>query len=128
MIDVTCAIIEMNGKILIAQRGLNTHLALKWEFPGGKVKENEQPETSIVREIEEELCIKVEPIVRLAESTFDYVNKSIRLIPFICRYKSGQLFLKVHNNYRWVKKEDLLPHDWCEADVPVVNSYLLYKR
>ena len=60
MTTVTCAIIEKEGKILIARRALDQQLAGKWEFPGGKVEDGESPEECLKRELEEEFGIQVE--------------------------------------------------------------------
>jgi 8-oxo-dGTP diphosphatase len=124
MIDVTCAIIEYDNKVLITQRSEKMHLSLKWEFPGGKVNKNEKTEDSIIREIKEELCIDVHPLFLLPESIYDYGDKIIKLIPFICKYNSGELILKEHKDAVWTLPEHLTKYDWCEADIPIVNSYL----
>jgi 8-oxo-dGTP diphosphatase len=80
MINVTCAIIIFGNKILAAQRSEKMKLPLKWEFPGGKVEENENNEECIVREIKEEINVEIEIVKKLANSIYDYGAFKINLI------------------------------------------------
>jgi 8-oxo-dGTP diphosphatase len=122
MISVTCAIIQRDDKILAAQRGQDTHLSGKWEFPGGKVDEGESEEDCIIREIREELGVEVTPTSRLSENVHDYGDKQIRLIPFQCELVSGEPVAREHASLRWVSIHDLADLTWCEADVPIVEQ------
>lgn len=76
MIDISCAIIIQNNRILCVQRGLGRHLAGKWEFPGGKVHAGETREASVVREVREELDLIVEVREQLAPVTHAYPDKT----------------------------------------------------
>jgi len=122
MISVTCAIIRKNGLILAAQRPADSHLAGKWEFPGGKLDRNETEEACIVREIREELGLDVQPARRLQPSTHDYGEKVIRLIPFECEVVSGDPVAHEHAAIKWVAPADLDELNWCEADIPIVEQ------
>jgi 8-oxo-dGTP diphosphatase len=122
MIDVTCAIIRREGKILAAQRGKDVHLAGQWEFPGGKVNLEESEEACIVREIQEELGIEVLPVRRLSDSIHDYGDKQIRLIPFECDLLKGEPIAKEHAALAWFHPKDMASLDWCEADLPIVDE------
>jgi 8-oxo-dGTP diphosphatase len=124
MIKVTCAIIEHENKTLVVQRSESMKLPLKWEFPGGKIEDNETEEASIKREIREELNIEIELISRLTPVTFKYPNFVINLIPFIATYLKGEIMLFEHKNYKWLLKEELLNLDWAEADIPIVEEFL----
>jgi 8-oxo-dGTP diphosphatase len=125
MIDVTCAlIIGHNGKVLAAQRSSSMRLPLKWEFPGGKTEAGETYEACLIREIAEELGIAVEIISPMAPSVHDDGRQAIRLIPFVCRIKSGDILLAEHAAYIWLQPEELLALDWAEADIPVCRQYL----
>lgn len=127
MIPVTCAIIEDEdtSSVLCAQRSEQMKLPLKWEFPGGKVEEGESPEACLVREIQEELGVRVEVIEQLPSNVHTYPgSKAIELIPFRCRISGGQIQLKEHRQIRWLKREALPELDWAEADIPVVSNYL----
>ena len=83
MINVTCAIIVFNGKILVTQRSEKMILPLKWEFPGGKLEENENDIDCVKREIKEELNIEIEVLKQLSNSIYDYGTFKINLIPFL---------------------------------------------
>lgn len=133
MVDVTCAIIERAGMVLVALRGQDMHLAGLWEFPGGKLREGEAPEACIVREIKEELSLAISPGAALVPSVHRYPEKTIRLIPFVCSITPNEpnkeeatceLKLKEHSECRWLWPERLREVALCPADVPVVDSYL----
>lgn len=126
MIDVSCAIILNQNKVLVAQRNRNGKLALKWEFPGGKVEKYETIRESLIREIKEELNIEIEIIEKLSPVEHYYSNFSIRLHPFLCNFKSGNLIVKEHEEIQWAEKSDLLNFDWAEADIPIVNEFLKF--
>ena len=125
MIKVSCAIIvNANGLVLVTQRSKKMSLPLKWEFPGGKIEANETPEECLIREIKEELNIEIEITASLSPNDYQYPDKLIRLIPFICRQKDGEVVLKEHADYKWLDAKDLLDLDWAEADVGVVKAYI----
>lgn len=124
-IRVACAIILKDGKILVAQRGEKMDLPFKWEFPGGKIEENESAENCLTREIKEELDIDIE-VKKPFNSIFHSYKegKRIELIPFLCGYISGHLAVKEHHKIRWIEPENLLILDWADADVPIVNDFV----
>ena len=124
VIDVTCAIININGKTLVVQRSAEMKMPLKWEFPGGKIEAGESEEECIKREILEELNIEIEIIKRLSPSCFDYGDISIRLIPFVVEYLKGEIELKEHQRYLLLDKEELRGLDWAEADVAVLEELI----
>jgi len=125
MILVTCAIIEKAGLVLVTQRSEKMALALKWEFPGGKVEEDESEEACLIREIKEELNIQIKIVKPLKPNTHHYPNgKEIQLVPFICEYLSGDFQLAEHADYKWLNKEALLGLDWAAADIPIVQEYI----
>ncbi|WP_017733536.1 (deoxy)nucleoside triphosphate pyrophosphohydrolase [Nafulsella turpanensis] len=122
---VSCAVIEQQGKILVVQRNSHMHQPLQWEFPGGKVEEGESAQECIVREIKEELGIKISILQQLElPPPFTGDKKTIQLAPFVCRWESGSLQLFEHRNYRWLLPQELLSLDWCPADIPVVKTFL----
>ena len=125
MIQVSCAIIVNSiGKVLVTQRSINMPLPLKWEFPGGKIEADETAEECLIREIREELNMEIQITGSLPPNDHQYPDKLIRLIPFICRQKDGEIILKEHADYKWLDAKDLLDLDWAEADVPIVKQYL----
>lgn len=124
MINVICAIIHLDNRVLVAQRSEKMKLPLKWEFPGGKLENRENEVDCIKREIKEELNIEIEVLKKLTNSIYDYGNFKINLIPFIAKYISGEILLSEHKDYRLLEKSELLNLDWAEADIPIVEEFL----
>lgn len=118
---VTCALIIEKGSVLVTQRSRQMPHPMKWEFPGGKVKENEKPEACIRREIREELSIEISVKKELPTVKHHYGSKALDLIPFICQHLEGIIELAEHHTYRWVPVDELEELDWLEADVEVVR-------
>lgn len=123
-IQVVCAIIYKEKKILVAQRSKSMSLPLKWEFPGGKVQPNETHEQCLHRELKEELNIEVKIQKKMTSNTHDYGNFIITLIPFTAKYVSGEIKLTEHNAIKWVEKKDLPSLEWAPADFPILNQIL----
>ncbi len=124
MINVICAIIFFNNKILVAQRSEVMKLPLKWEFPGGKLEDGESEIDCIKREIKEEINIDIEVLEKLSNSIFDYGDFKINLIPFISTYVTGEIILSEHKDYKLLDKTELLNLDWAEADLPILKEFL----
>ena len=124
MIDVTAAIIEREGKYLIARRKKRTHLEGKWGFPGGKVKKDETPEKCLRRELGEEFGIDSIVGNLFGESVYDYGNKEIRLISYDVIYISGDFVLNAHDKINWVYPKELGDYDFAEADKPFVKKLM----
>ncbi len=125
MTIVTCAVIENDGKVLCAQRSESMHLPLKWEFPGGKVEDGEDPEDCLKREIIEELGIEISIIERLPSTIHRYPGRiSFELIPFRCRLVGGELYIREHRQVKWLEKSELREMDWAEADIPILDHFL----
>jgi len=121
---VVCAIIHKQNKTLAVQRSKKMALPLKWEFPGGKIEPNETELACVTREVKEELSIDIEIGQRLTPITHEYPDFSIELIPYVSKYKSGNLTLNEHSHKRWLEKADLINLDWAAADVPIVAEYV----
>ena len=127
MINVTCAIIYFNDKILVTQRSEKMKLPLKWEFPGGKLEKDESEIECIKREIKEEINIEIKILERLSNSVYDYGTFKINLIPFTANYISGEIILSEHKDYKLIDKSELSNLDWAEADLPIVNEFLKHE-
>lgn len=123
IIPVTCVIIFHQGKVLAAQRSESMDLPGKWEFPGGKIEEGENPEDCLVREIQEELACQIKILGTLSPSEHSYSpGKLIRLIPFLAKLESFNFQLLEHKQIAWLGKEELFWVDWAEADLPIVHE------
>ena len=116
MTNVVAAIIKKDNYFLIVQRNKNKHMGLKWEFPGGKVEENETFEEALVREIKEELSIKINLHKKITEEK--YIDKKIDIVLhyYLCTHESGNIKLNEHENLAWVKKKDFDKYDFAEGD------------
>jgi 8-oxo-dGTP diphosphatase len=123
--DVVCAIIERDGRFLIARRTEGRHLALKWEFPGGKVEAGESEIEALERELFEELQVRVEVIERLTPVEYSYPERSLRLIAFRCRIVDGVPVATDHEELRWIGIDEASVYDFPEADLPVLAEYRL---
>ncbi len=119
-IDVACAVIVREGRILVAMRGKNMDHAGLWEFPGGKVVDGETPEQALVRELKEELHITVAIQQSLTPVTHAYPHLVVRLIPFVVHIVSGDPVLGEHEQMEWYHPDDLPVLPWTDADIPVV--------
>ncbi len=127
MIRVTCALIEKKEKVLITQRSAAMSQPLLWEFPGGKVEAGETEEACLIREIQEELNLIIIPLKALKPSVCTYSTKTIELIPFICSLEGGDIKLLEHAASKWATVAELKDLEWCPADIPIVEEYILLK-
>ncbi|MCI4668966.1 MAG: (deoxy)nucleoside triphosphate pyrophosphohydrolase [Bacteroidia bacterium] len=124
MIDVSCGIIEREGKVLAARKASHKPYAGKWEFPGGKLDPFETAESALIREIFEELAIQIRIVQRLPEVVHAYPYKVVRLYPIICQWVSGEPVYTDHDKIVWLDPEQLVDLDWMEADLPILDMYL----
>jgi len=125
MIDVVAAVIRMDGKILITQRLDHVHLAGLWEFPGGKVEAGESLERALVREIREELGIKIRVNDEFFTVEHDYPGKSVRLHFFNCTILDGEPAALGVANLRWVAAADLSQFNFPPADTALIAKLRL---
>ena len=126
LIEVSCAVIMDGDLVLATQRSELMPHPLKWEFPGGKLKAGETPESCIIREIREELGVKITVLQLLPSVKHYYSDSAIKLIPFVYTIRQGDIDLSEHRSYRWVHRSELEAIDWLDADVEVValvNKY-----
>ncbi|GHO65732.1 NUDIX hydrolase [Ktedonobacter sp. SOSP1-52] len=124
---VTAAILNLNGKILIAKRKKGDTLENKWEFPGGKIEPGESPEQCLAREMLEEFGVTVQVQDFVCSSTYRYQHIEIELLAYNVRYIDGQFSLHDHQEIQWVTPSDLQAYDFAAADVPIVHKLLATK-
>ena len=112
--------------MLLAQRPVDKHLPLKWEFAGGKVEPGEDPATAIIREIREELGCEVIITRALPRFAFDYTRVVIEMIPFVCvlAKDSSPPHPHEHVALAWVQPDELTDYDLAPADLPVITLYM----
>lgn len=121
---VTAAVIERDGRVLIAKRKNGWRFAGKWEFPGGKIEPNETPEECLRRELREELGIETEIGNFFCSSTYAYPHATVQLLVYRAFHVSGEYTLYDHQEIRWVLPEDLLQYDFPEADNLVIEKLI----
>ena len=127
-INVACALIENSeGKIFCCRRGPGRAMEGYWEFPGGKIEGNESKEDCIIREIQEELKSKIQPIEYIGESNYVYPDMppykgfSITMYGYRCKLISGNLELTEHTAFKWATKEEMKLMKFAEADKPFIK-------
>lgn len=121
MIQVTCALLICEGKVLITQNGAESAHPLQWEFPGGKINADETAHACIIREIKEELELDIVVIEDLVAVKHDYGIKKINLIPFVCSIVDGNLKLNNHIDRKWIAFSDLNVVDFSGADKRLIS-------
>ncbi len=122
MITVVAALINKGNKFLIAKRSTGDLNVLgKWEFPGGKVENNEDEFKAIEREILEEFDLHIKATKFLINNVCEYPNKTIDLKLYKCEYISGIFHLHDHSEYKWVDKDEILNYDLAPADIPLAK-------
>lgn len=124
ILKVTAAVIEKDGKILIAKRRIGDRHGGRWEFPGGKIDFGETPEECLRRELREELGIESEVGEFICKSTFTYMFVPIELLVYKVRYISGEFQALDHDELRWVMPSELNTYDFVKADVRVVKKLM----
>src|SRR5258708_3567069 len=121
-LQVVAAVIERDGRILIAQRRRGTSHEFKWEFPGGKVEAGEEPRAALVRELREELAIEATVGEEMAREDVAYPGRR----PIELRFYRVTAFQGEPRNLdfeqiAWTRREDLEAYDFLEGDLPFVK-------
>lgn len=119
--QVTAAVIEKDGKILIAQRRKGSTLGGKWEFPGGKVEPGETAEACLKRELREEFSIECEVGKFIIASNFRYCLVPIELLAYRVKHISGEFKLNEHDQILWVDPSQLCTYEFMPADKSIVE-------
>lgn len=126
IIDVVGAIIENEeNEVLCALRSKQMTLPNMWEFPGGKIEENETIQDTIQREIQEELdcLIKADKII-FNTTKYEYHKFIVNLTTIRCKIIKGKPKAQEHSKLIWLNKENLLSLSWAPADIPAVNKLI----
>ncbi len=125
IIPVLAAIISnAQNEILIAQRKPGLGNAGKWEFPGGKIKIGESPETGLKREIMEEMGAEIEVICPYHIVNHAIDQRSILLLAYLAVLRDEIKYMNDHSDIQWVKIPQLLTFDLAEADIPVAQRLI----
>ena len=120
---VVAALIVKQGKLLVCQRTRHQTMPLKWEFPGGKIEEGEQPRSALRRELEEELGILATVGDEVRRIQHEYPNGGkVELRFFIVREYQREIENRIFRDIQWVEPKDLPAYDFLEADLTLVKE------
>lgn len=117
-----CALVDPDGRVLIAQRPAGKTMAGLWEFPGGKIEAGERPEETVIRELQEELAITIKEAC-LAPFTFAshrYEDFHLLMPVYVCRRWEGTVTAREHGALKWVRPRDLAQYQMLPADLPLI--------
>ena len=122
LLVVSVALIDVDGRILLAQRPEGREMSGLWEFPGGKVKEDETPEVALVRELKEELGIDIAESCLAPFSFASHVYDNFHLLMplYLCRLWKGTPSPQEQQKLKWVRLENLNDYSMPPADLPLV--------
>lgn len=120
---VVAALILRDGKVLVCQRTRHQPMPLKWEFPGGKIEEGEQPRDALRRELDEELGIEARIGEEVARFQHEYKGGGVVELRFyvVHNYK-GEIENRIFRDVRWAKRSELPSYDFLEADSEFVQK------
>ncbi len=123
---VACALIDVDGRILLAQRPEGKALAGLWEFPGGKLEVGERPEDALIRELAEELGIVVKPacLAPLTFASHAYDDFHLLMPLYVCRRWEGAVVGREGQALAWVRPQKLRDYPMPPADAPLIPHLL----
>ena len=123
---VVGGLIYQNDKILICQRKEEGDHPLKWEFPGGKLKDNENNQEALKRELNEELSIEINDMIFFDEYLYEYkkISKNLKLVFFQIFQFEGEIQNKVHQQLKWIEISKLGDYDFLEGDLKIIDKLM----
>lgn len=123
LLVVAAALFDDEGRILLAQRPVGKQLAGLWEFPGGKLEPGETPEAALVRELEEELSIRVNESVLepMTFASFTYPTFHLLMPLYACKKWSGSIHPREGQAVAWVERSRLRDYPAPPADIPLFD-------
>jgi 8-oxo-dGTP diphosphatase len=117
-----CALIDPDGRILLAQRPPGRSMAGLWEFPGGKVEAGERPEETLIRELNEELGIAVKEacLAPLTFASHSYPDFHLLMPLYVCRRWEGTVVAREGQSLAWVRPNRFREYPMPAADIPLI--------
>ena len=120
---VVAALIVKEGRLLVCQRTRHQTMPLKWEFPGGKIEEGEQPRYALRRELEEELGVLATVGDEVKRIQHEYPNGGmVELRFFLVREYQREIENRIFRDIQWVEPKELPKYDFLEADLTLVRE------
>lgn len=119
-VNVAAAVMIRDGKIFATERGYGDYKDW-WEFPGGKIEENESPRDAVSREIGEELGVSIDVGDRIYVVEYDYPDFHLHMEAFACTISGGEIELREHENALWLDMESLDSVRWLPADEEMIG-------
>ena len=115
---VACALVDGDGRVLVAERPAGKNMAGLWEFPGGKIEADETPEAALIRELKEELSIDVTAacLAPLSFASHAYDDFHLLMPLYVCRKWDGQIVPREGQNSKWLRPRDLFDLPMPPAD------------
>ena len=122
LLVAACALVDADGRVLIAQRPEGKQLAGLWEFPGGKIEPGETPEETLVRELAEELSIETKTacLAPLTFASHSYETFHLLMPLYVCRRFWGTPEAREHQALKWVRPRDMRSYRMPPADEPLI--------
>ena len=118
---VICDSLENTTKVFATARGYGEFKG-KWEFPGGKLEAGETSQQALIREIQEELDVKIEVGELIDTIEYDYPTFHLSMDCFLCVVVDGEIILKEAEAARWLGKDELYSVDWLPADIALIEK------
>ena len=126
-VRVVAAVIRSEDKIFATARGYGEFKG-QWEFPGGKIEPGETPQEALVREIQEELDVKIEVGDLIDTIEYDSPSFHLSMDCFWCIVTDGEITLKEAEDARWLSKDELYSVDWLPADMELIEKLVLSNK
>tara|TARA_B110000971_G_C19961284_1_gene478100 strand:- start:79 stop:492 length:414 start_codon:yes stop_codon:yes gene_type:complete len=124
LLVVACALVDKDGRVLVAQRPAGKSMAGLWEFPGGKIEPSETPEAALIRELKEELSIDVTAacLAPLSFASHAYDDFHLLMPLYVCRKWEGQIMPREGQDVTWKKPRELFDMAMPPADIPLIAA------
>jgi len=126
LLVAACALVDADGRVLLAERPAGKPMAGLWEFPGGKVEEGERPEDTLIRELNEELGIVIKEacLAPLTFASHTYADFHLIMPLYVCRRWEGIVTAQEGQRLAWVRPNRLREYPMPPADEPLVSHLM----